>query len=410
LTDQGEWSAPDQRAEAGGSDGARPEKAGPKSAAADDTGSGSADSSSADPGSAGRPQDPTPPDPPSAPPPQYNAPPYNAPQDPQYSMPQYPGAPHSGPQYAPPPQYGMPRYAPKPGVIPLRPLSFGEILDGSISTIRAYPKQMLGLSALVSTVTNLLVVGIAIYMFNETDLLTPSLPPFATENDVALENLRLTFVLALPALVLSVLARMFLGGLLTIVIGKAVLGQPVTLGEAWRRVAPRFGALLVVSILFTLLVAAATFVFVIPGIWLYVLFSLASTALILEGAKVGRSFGRSRALVRGAWWRTFGVLLVALIITAILQNIVQIPVNLLDGGLNRLTGSGPVPGLELGLLLSAVGGILAETITQPFTCGVTTLVYLDRRMRREGMDIELARQAGAAPPEPGGPSPVQPAW
>src|SRR5207342_1500510 len=62
---------------------------------------------------------------------------------------------YGGYAYAPPP-------APKPGVIPLRPLSVGEILDGAIQCVRANPKIMLGLSATVVTVSQLLSFGLTV--------------------------------------------------------------------------------------------------------------------------------------------------------------------------------------------------------------------------------------------------------
>ena len=43
--------------------------------------------------------------------------------------------------------------------------------------------------------------------------------------------------------------------------------------------------------------------------WLWVLFALVTPALVLERCGVGAAFGRSKALINGAWWRTFGVLL-----------------------------------------------------------------------------------------------------
>jgi hypothetical protein len=319
----------------------------------------------------GRPQDPQPGYHPQQPPPQYYAPPYQL----------------------PPP-------APKPGVIPLRPLGLGEILDGAITAMRTYPKQMLGLTALVSALSNLLVVGIVLLIRNTTDLFVIR-AFYDTPGEAALAALRVLLFTLLPTLLIALLARMFLAGVLTIVMGKAVLGQPVTIREAWQHVRPRIWSLIGVSVLFTLIVIGGTILLVIPGIWLYTLFSLASTALILEGAKVGRAFGRSNELLRDAWWRTFGILLLAALIAGILQYIVAIPFNLLDGGLNRITGSGPVPGFALAILITVIGGIIADVITLPFSAGVTTLVYIDRRMRREGMDIELTRQAGlAAPPGP----------
>src|ERR1700733_2453673 len=59
------------------------------------------------------------------------------------------------PGYGQPPPGQWPRYseaAPKPGVIPLRPLGVGEILDGAFASIRRNPKAVLGLAAVVMTI------------------------------------------------------------------------------------------------------------------------------------------------------------------------------------------------------------------------------------------------------------------
>ncbi len=40
---------------------------------------------------------------------------------------------------------------------------------------------------------------------------------------------------------------------------------------------------------------------------------------------------------------------------------------------------------------------MASAVTWPFTSVATALVYVDRRMRREALDLELARAAGVAP-------------
>src|SRR4051812_1066316 len=44
----------------------------------------------------------------------------------------------------------------RPGVVPLRPLGVGEIIDGAISTMRQHWKLQLGLSAAVVTVVSVL--------------------------------------------------------------------------------------------------------------------------------------------------------------------------------------------------------------------------------------------------------------
>ena len=56
---------------------------------------------------------------------------------------------------------GYPAYAapPKPGVVPLRPLMFGEIMDGSFQTIRRNPKAMLG-AGLLAQALGAVVAGV----------------------------------------------------------------------------------------------------------------------------------------------------------------------------------------------------------------------------------------------------------
>ena len=40
----------------------------------------------------------------------------------------------------------------RPGIVPLRPLQLGDILDGAIKAVRFNPKSMVGMSALVLAV------------------------------------------------------------------------------------------------------------------------------------------------------------------------------------------------------------------------------------------------------------------
>jgi hypothetical protein len=46
------------------------------------------------------------------------------------------------------------------------------------------------------------------------------------------------------------------------------------------------------------------------------------------------------------------------------------------------------------LIFSGIGLIIAQTIIMPIQSGVTVLLYVDQRIRREGLDLELARAAG----------------
>ena len=76
------------------------------------------------------------------------------------------------------------------------------------------------------------------------------------------------------------------------------------------------------------------------------------------------------------------------------------------GGFSQFTGSSTEIGTisTLSLFGSTLGAIVGGTLTAPFTAAVTALLYIDRRMRIEGLDLELAR-AATAPQSPPPPAP-----
>ena len=299
------------------------------------------------------------------------------------------------PPAPPPPQ---PSGHGKPGVIPLRPLSVGEILDGAVTTMRRHPALVFGMSALVAVIS-------AALTFGANYLLLRDLPDLVAPGPAASEQEQLNYASALlrqtsgslgVTLVITVLTRTFLSGFMTVVVGKAVLGRPVALREALTELRPRLLPLLALTIVYTIIVGVAAIFFVIPGIWLYVLFSLAAPALVLERSGIGEALSRSRLLVRGTWWRVFGVLLLTVIAAVIISTILQIPFNLQLGVGN--IDSAELASMSVGTqLLSALGQVVAETVVTPFVAGATVLLYIDQRMRKEGMDIQLARAAGTTP-------------
>jgi hypothetical protein len=334
------------------------------------------------------------------------------------TMTEGPGWAAPDPQPEPPPTYYQPAPppppgwgVPKPGVIPLRPLSLSEILDGAISTMRAHPKVILGVSAIVVTISQLLTTLATWPLIDDLNR-AKNLGPNPTGDELS-RALGATFGLVGISVLIAVLVRVFLAGFLTIAVGKAVLGQPVTSGEVWARVRPRLLALLGLTLVFPAVALVAVVLVVVVALaagavaillglalfvislWLYILFSLATPALMLESAGIRQAFGRSRTLVRGSWWRVFGITLLAGIIASIVALIIVAPFTLLSGGFS----TSAVIDFKY-LALTTIGGIIASTLTEPFAAGVSVLLYTDQRMRREGMDIELARAAGLTPPYP----------
>ena len=344
--------------------------------------------------------------------PSYGQPPYG---QTQYSQPQYGPPSYAQPQYGPPPPgqapFGQPPFgsppgypAPgsfgpppgfKPGIIPLRPLSMGEILDGAFATIKRNPGATLGLAAIVTTIGQLLQVGLILSV---------------AHGDT---HVGASALLVIVGALIALIFQLVLSGALTFVVGDAVLGKRLSMSEAIQRVLPRVPALFGVVVLEVLvslgaalpgiilaIVAAAAG---IPGlavligiadaaffVYVVVRLSLSAPALVLEGQRPVAALRRSSMLVRGSWWRIFGITLLVYIVGRLTGGLIGIPFSLLSGvSLSGSDGSYTVH--TAGLLWGAIGGIVSGTVSYPIISGSIAILYIDRRMRREGLDLTLAR-------------------
>lgn len=344
-----------------------------------------------------------------------------------------PGSPGPSPSGPPPPgrqqagwgwghqPWAPPPRAPQPGVIPLRPLGVGEILQGSLTTMLKYWRTVLPVS-----------LGVAL----GTQAVATVVTGLWRQDSEALENLRDN---ASPRRVLEVMGdsmgtmgvTMVIGligsiiaaTMLTVVVSRAVLGQSATAGEAWRSSRPQLARMAGLLCLIPLLMVGVMAVAVAPGLllyaagaepfgaalalfgilagmvgtmWLWIRYCLAAPALVLEKQGVIASMRRSAKLVRGAWWRIFGVQILALLLLFAVAMIVEIPV-----GIIQLIVAGDLESAAsfswTSVIITGVGAVVSSTLTLPFTAGVTALIYMDQRIRRESLDVELIRAAEERP-------------
>ncbi|MET8979260.1 glycerophosphoryl diester phosphodiesterase membrane domain-containing protein [Streptomyces sp. NPDC004539] len=322
--------------------------------------------------------------------------------------------------------WGGPPPAAKPGVIPLRPLGVGEILDGAVSTMRTHWRTVLGISLAIAVVVEVITVLVQGFLLNgaSTDALgDPNASLDEVSRAVGDSMTASTIVYAI-----SILGTIIATALLTTVTSRAILGKGVTPREAWRDALPQLPRLFGLIFLLMLIVVVTLTVGALPGIavgvaggntaaglglgllgvfgagavaiWLGIRFSLAPPALMLEKQGIKKALSRSVKLVRGAWWRVFGIQLLGSIIAAILSMIVLIPFALIgtvfgDGGTNGSFLTDPSAAYSWTYLtITGVGAVIGYTLTFPITAGVSVLLYVDQRIRREALDLELARAAG----------------
>jgi hypothetical protein len=315
--------------------------------------------------------------------------------------------------------------APRPGVIPLRPLGVSEILDGAVATMRAHWRTVLGISLAVSVVAQGLITVVTGLWFRNTSGTGAVDKPDATLQE-ALEAVRNALGSSSVTLLVGVLGTIVTTALLTMVTARAVLGRPVSTGEAWGGARPRLLQLCGLLLLIPAIAGAVIGVGMAPGmllaavgvdsegaalaslgalagtgvaIWLWVRFSLAAPALMLEKQGIISALRRSAKLVRGAWWRVFGIQLLSIVMVFLVAAIVEVPTSAVamafggDSAIDYLSGESVSVGWAF-LIVVGIGGVISSAITFPISAGVTALLYMDQRIRREALDLELARAAG----------------
>ncbi|GAA3946107.1 hypothetical protein GCM10023085_30340 [Actinomadura viridis] len=304
------------------------------------------------------------------------------------------------------------------GEIPFRPLSISEMLDGAIACVRLYPRAVLVPSVAVTAVIQV-TVSVAAYFFvgrTARNEITP---------DWMVRSVGTQFTLGVFGLVLSALGIVLLAGLLGPVVGRGLFGLPVSLRGAWRDLRPRLGRLAAVGALVTFVPLLGLALPVLPFVvfiaadvhpaasllaglagfpagaalmvWLYVLLVPAAPALVMERESVGGALRRARRLSAGRWWRTFGTLLLAIMITVFMGLFaLRIPF-LLAELIFFGDGGGQSKEALLALALDTAGRIVSWSVVLPFDAGVIVLLYMDRRMRREGFDLELRTRVHEGP-------------
>lgn len=323
----------------------------------------------------------------------------------------------------PPPLPGGWTPPPKPGLLPLRPMGFGTLLWAPFRTLRRNPAATFGSGLIVQLVsviaTAAVVVPFLIVTFSRLETAT------AADTDALISGAVGGFLLLmLVPIAISVVASAFLQGVMVVEVASGTLGDRLGFGALWRRAAKRIGPL----IGWTLIVGAALLVafalvfvivllgglispvglavgivvalllglgLVVLGAWLGVKLALVPSIIVLEHAGIRTAAARSWRLTDGFFWRTFGTLiLVAVILNFAAQVVVQ-PVSLI-GTLVALivdpTGTGAAITITIiTTVVTLILSLLIGAITAVVQAALVAVIYIDLRMRKEGLDLELER-------------------
>ncbi len=240
----------------------------------------------------------------------------------------------------------------------LRPLSFGEVLDGALVLLRRHFGLVLGIAIVCE--------GIPTAMDVYIDL-----------TGGASQNPGLSLLDRLLTLVGSVLVT----GATVRVVSEAYLGQSPLFGDAMRFAGSRFGAILGANIMSGILTVLALLALVIPGIVVACGYSVAAEAAALESGSSSDALRRSWELTKGFRWKALGLGVVSICLILV----VFVGVGVLGGILGGVMGG-------LDVVLAVIGACVSMLIYPVISC-VFTVFYYDLRVRKEGFDLEMLSQA-----------------
>lgn len=306
----------------------------------------------------------------------------------------------------------------------LRPLRVGEILDAAIKLYLRNARVLMSAAATVVIPLQALTAIVLISAYSSGSDISVGFSNVGTTATPSQAAARLGASAILE--LFSVLGTTFTLAASVKAISDSYLGAQAdyrtSIAFGLRRLLP----LLAMLILYYVGLIAGLILLIIPGIWLYASWSVATPSLLIEHANPFRALGRSRRLVRGRWWPTAGVLLVAFVMVAVLGGVIE--------GLLTALALTSHPSIVFASVIVALASAAATIVLNPFTAAVITVLYYDLRVRHEGLDVHLlaeqlglpeatlggvAQQSAFTPPlgpeavgQPGGPPywPPPPGW
>jgi MFS family permease len=259
------------------------------------------------------------------------------------------------------------------------PRNFADILS---ETFRIYGRNFFRLLAIVAIVEVLLTI---VAYFLPTPMGLEDMPQLIPQ----------LIIVSIILLVLQIVAYPWMQGALIHAVSEQNIRRPVGIGRAYRFAWRRLGSLIVASILAALaigvLVALAILValisslagpvtlilllvFIPAAVYLAVRWTFFLQAALLEHLGPVAALSRSWDLVKGNWWRVFGIMLVVSIIAV---------------GISLILGLIPM------LATTPLGSMLAVILATPIAVTASTLLYYDLRVRKEDYNLDtLAGELG----------------
>ena len=260
----------------------------------------------------------------------------------------------------------------------LRPSTIPDILDGALRAWKRSPGTFVAVAAAVVVPAQVLVGYLTRDAIEDLDIggsFTDILNSGGSEDVDTSFGGDLFFL----GLLVDGLTLAFVTAAVARLVAGWYTGQPIAFGALVGGVVRRSWALAVAWVLVHVVEAVFAIALFAPALVPMTWYAVVTPVIACEGAGPLRAMGRSFRLCK----RRFGTVLGTCLLVA-----------LVDAALSSaLTTVGAIYvelDLPAGWLVNTVVAAGSLLVTMPFVAGVATLLYLDLRVRTEGLDIELA--------------------
>lgn len=300
---------------------------------------------------------------------------------------------------------------------PLRPMSLGELMDRTFALYRRNFILFVGIAALGPA---------AYFVFQLVTISARVLPGAASRHPAAaLASVGIGMFVG----ILVMLAGMAISQAATVKAVAAVhLGRSITIGGAYKALRGRFGRVLAVFALMILLVGLGVLIVIIVAgvigslavvggaragtggaifggfialitvvlgavlaITIYVRYSLAIQACVVEDLPPAASLKRSAVLSKGARSRVLAIYFVF--------GVLSLVISMLFGGVVGAIGV-LLQKPTLALIMIYLASFVAGSLTGPLATIGISLLYYDERVRKEAFDLQLMMSTLDAPTAP----------
>ena len=368
---------------------------------------------------------------------------YTAPQAPQgygaqqgYTAPQAPQGYGAQPSYGAQPGYnaqpGASGYSTtnrwgwqsKPGIIPLRPLTMGDLFSGAFEAIRSNPKVLSGFTVVIMLLVSLIAsVSILLSGLGYESVANTDYDPQALQQSLEDRSnvLLLQMISNLVQWIVTFAGTSILTGLLASTVSQMTVGRNLTLSEAWAMTRKRLGSLLgsfaltavitMIPVVLWIVAVFASLAALMGGnddLWWLVLVAFAAIipvfiliyffqikllfapiCAVLEEIGPVASLKRSWSLVKGEFWPTLGRFLLLNLVVGFIGGFIGFVIGLIGGLVSFAATSDPSS--PIGSAIAMFFVMLGSSLLLPFSASFETLMYTDLRIRKENFAAVLAQ-------------------